>query len=755
MSDLDKIVFGNDVRIHQGLINTHISPSVKRLLPPRLASTLYGRADMFLQVTKSLEAGEPVVLHGMAGMGKSALASVLAWAMLDKYPNGVLWIDCGYSPLDAICDSIGLQLEDEQMARLDVIAKPARVRYLLGNYYVLIVLDNVWDSDVARQFAQKCIPVGYNLLVTSREKIARLGTLLEVSSLSNEAGIDLFLDSSGVISPIRDPNIGKLVELLGGHPQGLTIAGALCLEEDLSVVELINMLGPAEARTKKLKLGEDTSYNVWATFDLSYQKLKPEEQIIFKAFGGSWAKSATTNILSLVVQATEDEVDTAVRGLVKRALVRSETLSEGRKRYVVHDLIHAFAQGIIAGSSRSIDDYRNDWLDACVKYAEAHTSDSIESHNALDLELGNLLGAAYWASENKKYKELDRLATGISCSDFLSRRGYNIQAVGLLVRAIDAAQSLQLRESEGKHYGNLGYAYALLSKYPSAIECYQKALDIAHSINETETESESEWYGLLGFTYDNLGDYHKAIECYESAYRIARAINDKIGQGKWLGSLAGTYRTMGEKEKATRLYTDAIALARRIGDKANECVHLSNLGNAYRTWAEYEKAIKYYDEALLIALEIGDRATQARSLVNAGRVLAKLGKPLEGLEKCRKALDIFTEIGFSSGEAYAHGYIGEVMRAIGKKDDAVKETLEALRIHREIGVQSGQGDWLHNLGRWEDEDGNNEKAISLLVDAYKIRTEIGTAKVADTLDLLVKLGVDMSQTLHEPNNSNS
>ncbi len=51
-------------------------------------------------------------------MGKSTLASVLAWAMLENYPNGVLWIDCGYSPLDAICDSVGFQLEDEQMVIL-------------------------------------------------------------------------------------------------------------------------------------------------------------------------------------------------------------------------------------------------------------------------------------------------------------------------------------------------------------------------------------------------------------------------------------------------------------------------------------------------------------------------------------------------------------------------------------------------------------------------------------------------------------
>jgi tetratricopeptide (TPR) repeat protein len=735
MQSWNNVIVGNNVNISYDTALPQTALSLRVILPPRLVNTLYGRADIFTQVTQELDAGKPVVLHGMAGMGKSALASVVAWSLVSKYPNGVLWVDGGYNPIDTICDNVGQQLEDDQMPKLAAGAKPSRVRYLLGLHKVLVVLDDCWDSDVARDFAQTCVPAGSALLVTSREKIARLGVLVEVHSLKHNSAIELFKDVAGIVHDKYDESITELVSLLGGHPQGLAIAGALCLEEELSAKELLRLLGPAEERAKRLKLGKDTSNNVWATFDLSYQRLKSEEQIVFKALGGSWAKSATPEILSLIISSDVDVIESALRGLVKRALARVEELPSGIKRYIIHDLIHGFSQGLVKESGQPIQDLYRNWLTAIVKYSQKYSGDDNSVHNALEAELGNILGAANWASENNQYNAVDSLAHILcSSSSFLYRRGFNSQAVALSQRAIEAAKALGNKKSEGIHLGNLGYAFALLSNYPKAIECYQQALLIARAIGDGY--SESKWLGSIGLVYDNIGDFHKAVEFYERAVELDRKIDNEVGEGRWLGSLAGTYRTLGDGEKATTLYTQAINLARKMGDRANECTHLSNLGNAYRTWGKYEDAIQYYSLALDIALQIGDRATQARCLVNSGRLLARLNRPLDGLDQCRKALEIFTEIGFRSGEAYAHGYIGEVMRTLGNNEDAKDESLRALEIHRELGVQNGQGDWLHNLGVWALEDGRDGEGIAYLQEALAIRKKLGIAKVDDTLNAL-------------------
>lgn len=742
MTSWENAINGSNVYIHYESTRNQLAQKV--ILPPRLVTTLYGRATVFANAIKEVTSGNPVMLHGMAGMGKSALASAIAWSLLEQYPNGVLWIDGGYNPIDAICDDVGQQFEDDQMPKLTAPAKPSRVRYLLGAHKVLVVLDDCWDADVAREFAQTCVPAGNNLIVTSREKIARLGTLIEIPSLEYTAGIDLFRDAAGIKEHKEDYEILELVKLLGGHPQGLSIAGALCLEEELSAREILKMLGSAEERAKRLKLGNDASNNVWATFDLSYQRLKTEEQIVFKSFAGAWAKGTTAEMLSFIILADLETIETALRGLVKRALARMEETTGGYKRYVVHDLIHSFTRGLVKESGQSIEEIFNEWLAAVVKFADKHKDDNGENHNALDAELGNLLGAASWGAESQKHSEVDTLAHILcSSSGFLYRRGYNSQAVALAMRAVEAARILGNKRDEGIHLGNLGYAYALLSSYPQAIECYQQALEISRVTNDKNNESKC--LGSIGLAYDNIGDYHKAVEYYQLAVDIDRSLGNRVGEGRWLGSLAGTYRTLGDGAKATELYNQAIELARQLGDKVNECVHLSNLGNAYRTWGKYKEAIEYYDQALAIALEIGDRATQARSLVNAGRLHARMGTPLDGLEKCRKALEIFAEIGFRSGEAYAHGYIGEVLRVLDKKDEAHEETLQALALHREVGVRNGEGDWLHNLGIWSIEDGNQSDGEKYLKEAYQIRKVLGIAKVNDTLNALKQFGISIEE----------
>jgi hypothetical protein len=443
MSTWNRAIIGNNVSVRQETAATQIAHPVKRILPPRLATILFGRADLFTRALQELEANETVVLHGMAGMGKSALASAIAWSLVEKYPNGVLWIDSGYSPVDAICDNVGQQFEDDLMPRLDAASKPARVRHLLGYHKILIVLDDCWGADVARAFAQECVPAGYSLLVTCREKIARLGKLIEIPSLDHNAGIDLFRDASGLKTKKDEAEIQNLVHILGGHPQALVIAGAFCLEEELSARELLKMLGPAEERIKKLKLGKDTSNNVWATFELSYQRLRYEEQIVFKSFSGTWAKTATAELLSLTSSMDQDTIDSALRGLVKRALARVEDLADGRRRYAIHDLIHAFAQGLIKESGKSIDEVRNDWLNAVVLYTEKYQRDVTDYHNALEAELGNLMGAANWAAEHSKNIELDNLAYMLcASSNLLFYRGYNAQAVALLHYAVDAGRDL-------------------------------------------------------------------------------------------------------------------------------------------------------------------------------------------------------------------------------------------------------------------------------------------------------------------------
>lgn len=735
----DQFIFGNDVILIGG---ARLKERIKDFKnpPPRLASTLFGRGNVFSNICKLL-VDNVVLLHGMAGMGKSSLASAVAWSLKDSYPGGVLWLEGQQSRLEDICDEIGMQLKDDQMPRIKPAGKSTRVRVLLGAQPSLVILDNCWDGDVARVFARDCVPAGCGLLITSREKIAQLGVLIEISSMSESASVALFRQTSGFTTG-QDQNINKLVNLMAGHPQALSVAGAICLEDEMNVLDLLKSLGSAEARMKRLKLGKDASNNVWATFDLSYQKLNQDEKEAFRFLGGAWAKGASVELLTEAMGSetlSVDNIDTALRGLAKRALVRIEDIADGR-RYIMHNLVHDFSLGLFQGNGQTLKELRLKWLKSAVAYANTYSKDGIYAHNKLELELGNLLDGSTWAAENGLWKEVDQLAMSLhERSGFILRRGYASHAVGLLKLGIEATKHLGNKTREGLQKGNLGLALFEISEYKQAISYYQAAYEIA--VGQNNSAEESRWLGAIGLGYDSLSDYQKAIEFYEKAIEIDRNNENKKGIGKWLGSAAGAYRMIGNSERAEKYYEEAIRIAREMNDIVNEGVHLSNLGNAYRSWGwgKYDKALDCYDFAIKIAQETGDKATEARATINTARVLSRIGQPEKALRICEKGLELFTQIGFRSGQAYAHGYMGEIYRALGKNIEAITETELALKIHKEVEVYKGQSDWMHNLGVWKTEDGHIEEGKKLLLEALEIRKNLGLVKLMETRLALDKL----------------
>ncbi|MBE3141792.1 MAG: tetratricopeptide repeat protein, partial [Thermoplasmata archaeon] len=513
-------------------------------------------------------------------------------------------------------------------------------------------------------------------------------------------------------------------------------------------------LGSAEARIKRLSLGKDISNNIWATFDLSYQKLNTKEKEIFRLLGGAWAKGATVKLLAgaMETQLTDyDSIDSGLRGLAKRALVRTESIGE-YKRYLMHNLVQDFAQSLIVDSGQTITELRLKWLTSVVTYVNYYCEDSPDNHTHLELELDNLLGAAAWAAEMGKWTEVDQIAIAMhEKSGFILRRGYASRAVGLLQLAREAAQNLGDKSHEGLHTGNLGMAFFEISDYTQALECYKKALDISRELGDKTCESR--WLGSIGFVNDSLSRYSEAIKCYEGAIQIDREIGNQKGVGKWLGSAAGAYRLIGNSEKAVQYYEEAIQIARQMNDKVTEAVHLSNLGNAHRSWGwgNFEKAIECYSQAIQIARDTGDIMTEARATINSARVKSWLGNSEPALIELDHGLDLFTQIGFRSGQAYSHGYKGEIYRALGKQTEAKFETELALTIHKEVHVLHGQSDWLNNLGVWAGQDSRVEEGIHFLEEALEIRKKLGLAKVAETEMALKKLSDLLCKNLEKAN----
>jgi len=143
-----------------------------------------------------------------------------------------------------------------------------------------------------------------------------------------------------------------------------------------------------------------------------------------------------------------------------------------------------------------------------------------------DVEWGNIQAGQAWASARAAQDhEAARL-----CSDYpdagaycLALRQHPRDYIRWLEAALAAARRLGNRGAEGRHLGNLGYAYDDLGDFRRAIEYYEEALVIHRSFGDQRGEGSV--LGNLGLAYANLGETRRAVECYEEAL----AINRKIG----------------------------------------------------------------------------------------------------------------------------------------------------------------------------------------------------------------------------------
>ncbi len=238
-------------------------------------------------------------------------------------------------------------------------------------------------------------------------------------------------------------------------------------------------------------------------------------------------------------------------------------------------------------------------------------------------------------------------------------------------------------EISGYLLGSLGILYGQICSYKKSLEYFEKALEIAQDIGDRQ--SEGTLLGDLGIVYSALGQVERAIEYYEQALAIAKEIGDRRGEGNQLGKLGIAYSDLGQVERAIDYYEHALAIAKEIGDRRGEGNWLGNLGNAHSDLGQVERAIDYYEQALAIAKEIGHRRNEGNWLGNLGNAYADLGQVERAIEYYEPALTIAKEIGDRRGEGTLLNNLGVAFEDLEKYDLALACYLLARKIRREIG----------------------------------------------------------------------
>jgi len=298
----------------------------------------------------------PVALRGMGGVGKTTMAIALArLPTIRKYfKHGVLWTELGPKPsLRPHLEGWGRMLDVEMTALPDIHACTHRLREVLHDRSVLLIVDDVWNSADGLHFqvgGPRC-----RSLFTTRElpvanDMATPARVYQVATISPDAALRLLRALAPVVVAANESQATRLCTKLECLPLAITLAGRYLANEALTErrqQRLIEMLlSSAEERLALPQLErrtgiEDIHPSLRAILGLSVERLDRVDQerfAILSMFGGeplSW----TSEMATYVWECTEDQADTTLTRLQQRGLVERM-----HGRYRMHALLADFAE---------------------------------------------------------------------------------------------------------------------------------------------------------------------------------------------------------------------------------------------------------------------------------------------------------------------------------------------------------------------------------------------------------------------------
>lgn len=333
---------------------------VPHLLPPR-SPHFVGRDAALAELSACADAGPGVVvIDGMAGIGKTALA--VHWANLaaEAFPDGRLHVDLrGFAPT-------GEPVPPGEVIRgfLDAFeVPPARVpasfearvalyRRLVGGRRLLVVLDNAGDADQVRPL----LPDGGFVVVTSRNRLtglvaggARRITLEPLDDAGSRALLDRRLGPDRLAE--HAAAIDSLVRLCAGLPLALAVvATRAAVNPHFTLADIADQLETEHDPLEHLDSGEEDA-RVCRVFWSSYRRLGPAAARLFRLLGRHPVPTVSVPAAAAVAGLPVPDAAAAIAELTEAHLWSEDAPG----RYSTHSLLRGYAAELSATEGDDTD----------------------------------------------------------------------------------------------------------------------------------------------------------------------------------------------------------------------------------------------------------------------------------------------------------------------------------------------------------------------------------------------------------------
>ena len=571
----------------------------------------------------------PVILSGVAGVGKTALARQLVSTHGPAiFPDGSLWLDGQNlsAELARAARRFGWKPETDPTSEQACIFLGKE----LPGLAVLLVVDDLSDESLLvhlPQPSEKC----RTLITVRRENLGVRAKNFRLETWSKTLARAYLRQAVPRLEREREIDLDPLAGFVQGLPLGLALmAGVLTSQRKRSTEEYLARIkaepvGPLRAFAK------DSDRGLVGTFLEAYRGLSANERRLLGALAA--CKQGTS--LEIVVAVAGLEGSSGAQDLRRMAELCLVEYRDGASApWALHDVVRTFARAMPGAQDADAAHlaWVRDRLRPNTQQAPAEVSEIAmdEAATALVRQLDAGDGAWVGPLFHILYKHL-------------TSKGHYPLAVDLGERLLALEGSLPTLEGQAGLLGNLGIAQGRLGNMPKAIEFLERSLAINESLGRLDSQAIQ--LGNLGNCYLTLGDVTNAIEFL----LLSLAINEQLGkdedQALLLGNLGLAYRKLGSVPQAIGFHHRSLVMHEKLDRLDGQAAQLGQLGMCYREQNELRRAIEFHERALVIYENLGRFDGQAAQLSQILSCCETLGDMVHAVWFLERSLDHFRESG--------------------------------------------------------------------------------------------------------------
>jgi predicted ATPase/class 3 adenylate cyclase/DNA-binding CsgD family transcriptional regulator len=694
---------------------------------PRQFTSFVGREQVGAEIKSLLHQTVLLTLTGVGGSGKTRLALQVAAEVLDRYPDGVWWVELG--PLtepgllpQTVASALAIR-EQRGRTATDVVLD------YLTHRSLLLVLDNIEHllepcALLVAMLLRRC--PGVRLMTTGREPLRvpgehiyavsplsfpESGLFVPLPTLSRYEAVRLFADRAVGARPsfaVTEQNAAAVLEIcrrVDGIPLALELAAARV--KVLSAEQIASRLGDQFAAVTGGSTGHLPRHQtLWATMDWSHDLLSDSERNLFGrlgVFAGSFGLDAVEAVASGNGLDASGIVDLLIR-LVEKSLVMTQD-GGTEVRYRLLEPVRQYARSKLAesGESGKLAERHRDFFLALAEhgYAGLAGPQRLIWRGRIESDHDNIRAALRWSIDDEQLEPAVLL--GAAMARFWAARGFL---------------------TEGWSWLNE------LKRYESSVSAYARARLLSG-------------LGLLAF---EIGE-HEQAEITEQALRIFEGLGDHEQVEICTRLLGMVELERGKYEHAAAMLERAAALARGRGDLIAEAETLRQRGYLAAKQAEYPLAIHLLEQSLATLKPTGMRRSIGFTLGHLAQTYHYQGNSQQAIAMLEEALGHLEAAEHGTGIAYFRNVLGLVLVQSGELSRAAQMYHRCLVFARETGYRWAVAQSLIGAGALEVAAGHAASAVRLLSAAGALLQKIDYAIPAAELAYMQRLIEGLRRTM--------